>query len=246
MRNSKLKQILDFEQCFWGIKEIKEAKGIYSELFDNNLLAESSLKGRMVGHSSVQDVYLQWLEAFPNIEFYTINSCEIDNVVFRQWQCTGTHTGILQNIAPTGKKIQCTGKSIYQFNEHVIINYTCYLNIIDLYSQLGYCLQPVEYDRQNNYHLLITKLTELTQHNNIKLTARELEILSYWLFGHSLKSIGAVFNISPRTAEAHIEHIKYKLLCNSKYDLQNLIHSKKIYHLFQYLYLLIAKRISKQ
>ncbi|WP_341750197.1 ester cyclase [Candidatus Tisiphia endosymbiont of Sialis lutaria] len=248
MGKDKIKQISDFERCFWDDKEVKEAKGLYSELFDEYLLTQSPL-GMNLGHYTLQNVYLQWLEAFPNIKVYTTKLNIIDNLVFWEWNSSCVHEGVFQGIKPTGKEIHYAGKTTYQFNGDKVTNYTCYLDMLNLYNQLGYFLQQEQYDGQRiikqNYHLLIAKLIELTQNNEPKLTAREVEILSCWLFGHSLKSIGVIFNISPRTAEAHIEHIKYKLLCNSKYDLQNLINSKKIYHLFQDLYLLIIEKTSK-
>ncbi|WP_425364500.1 ester cyclase [Candidatus Tisiphia endosymbiont of Mystacides longicornis] len=244
MAYDKLKQISDFEHCFWNAKEVKEAKGLYSELFDEYLITESPL-GKHLGHYYLQDTYLQWLEAFPTIKVHTTIFKAIDDLVFWEWESTCVHEGIFQGIKPTGKEISYAGKTMYQFNRNKITNYTCYLDILNIYNQLGYFLQQEQYDGQHivkqDYYLLITKLIELTQNNDLKLTVREVEILSCWLFGRSLKSIGTLFNISPRTAEAHIEHIKYKLLCNSKYDLQNLINSKKIYHLFQDLYLLITR-----
>lgn len=118
-----------------------------------------------------------------------------------------------------------------------------------LNNKLRFFLQQEEYEGQSkmkqNYNLLIARLTQLTQYNGTKLTTKEIEILTCWFFGRSLKAIAALFNISPRTVESHIDHIKYKLLCNSKYDLQNLIHSKKIDILFYDLYFLIIKHPSR-
>lgn len=45
----------------------------------------------------------------------------------------------------------------------------------------------------------------------------------YLLRGMSAKEIGRALNISNRTVENHIEHIKYKLGCNSRSQITNKI-----------------------
>lgn len=245
MSCKELRKIIDFERCFWDVKEINESKEIYEELFDKNLLTYSPL-GSSFGYDSLRNTYMQWLEGFPDITIQNYKFSEVDNIIFWEWEASCSHAGMFCGLEPTGKKTSYTGKTIYQFNGNKIINYTCYMDMINIYNQLGFFLQKEEYEGQNilkkNYNLLAARLVELTQYNNVTLTNKELEILSCWLFGHSLKSISALYNISPRTVETHIEHIKYKLLCNSKYDLQNLIHAKGIDHLFSDLYFLVMKK----
>ena len=52
-----------------------------------------------------------------------------------------------------------------------------------------------------------------------KLTEREMECLFYYVRGKSAKDIAAIFSISKRTVETHIDNIKFKLHCDNKTDL---------------------------
>lgn len=56
----------------------------------------------------------------------------------------------------------------------------------------------------------------VTKTNNNSLTKREKDCASYLLRGMSAKEIGRILNISTRTVECHIAHIKTKLNCYSR------------------------------
>lgn len=243
--SKKLIKIMNFERCFWDAKSLEEVKDIYLEIFDESLLTNSPL-GKHKGHKSLYDTYLKWMEGFPNTRLSNFEFKEAGNLILWDWNSQSKHDGVFCGIEATGKEITYSGRTIYQFNDNKIVDYVCYVDMQNIYTQLGFFLQKEEYEGQGlvkkNYELLIKKLTELTSYNSVNLTKKELEILSCWLFGYSSKSIASQFRVSPRTIESHIEHIKSKLLCNSKYDLQNLINSKKIANLFNDLYFIISKR----
>jgi DNA-binding CsgD family transcriptional regulator len=52
-----------------------------------------------------------------------------------------------------------------------------------------------------------------------KLTARELECLRHLIDGSSTAKMADMMNISIRTTETHIQNIKQKLQCRTKYEL---------------------------
>src|SRR3989339_379733 len=59
------------------------------------------------------------------------------------------------------------------------------------------------------------------------LTSKELEVSSYVIFGLSAKEIAKEMEISHRTVEKHIDHLKEKLNCkNQKKLISNLLHLK--------------------
>lgn len=66
--------------------------------------------------------------------------------------------------------------------------------------------------------VLSTQLTS-THVNQHKLSAREMECLSYYLKGKTLKEIAAVLNLSQRTVESYYENIKSKFGCDTKTEL---------------------------
>jgi len=53
----------------------------------------------------------------------------------------------------------------------------------------------------------------------IKLTCREEEILFYLLRGKSAKVMAKILDISPRTVEVHIDHLRFKFNCKTKNEL---------------------------
>lgn len=55
-------------------------------------------------------------------------------------------------------------------------------------------------------------------------TSRELECLSLLMQGHSAKAIGRELGISFRTAETHLDALKRKLNCNTRFELLSLVY----------------------
>ena len=63
----------------------------------------------------------------------------------------------------------------------------------------------------------------IANNSNYLLSKREKECVYYILRGMSAKEIGKVLNISHRTVETHIEHIKSKLSCQTRSQVVNKI-----------------------
>ena len=63
----------------------------------------------------------------------------------------------------------------------------------------------------------------LLQHNHPKLTPKEQECLYFFKQGMSAKKIAQYMNISHRTVEKHIHHLKTKFNCKSSLALLNII-----------------------
>ena len=58
-------------------------------------------------------------------------------------------------------------------------------------------------------------------------TVRQKECVSHMVRGRTYKEIAKILNISPRTVETHIEHIKDKLGCYSRADIINKFFEEK-------------------
>lgn len=59
----------------------------------------------------------------------------------------------------------------------------------------------------------------LGQHSSMPLTNRELDVLYYVFHGLSQKQIADKLDLSVRTVEGYVDHIKVKLKCNNKNQL---------------------------
>ena len=93
----------------------------------------------------------------------------------------------------------------------------CYLHqmklqdIISIVNKLTVFKQPINDQLKYNYIFNGSQLD--------KLTVREKQCVYYLSRGMGYKEIGKVLNISPRTVETHIIHIKEKLRCYSRSDI---------------------------
>jgi predicted ester cyclase len=64
-----------------------------------------------------------------------------DNIIDR-WTITGTHTGLLQGIPPTGKPVRFSGLGIDRVAKGKIVEQWVYWNLLDLLQQIGFSLVP--------------------------------------------------------------------------------------------------------
>ncbi len=64
-----------------------------------------------------------------------------DTVVGR-WTATGTHTGRLPGVEPTGKRIAISGITIYRFESSMIIEAWEALDMLGMWQQLGVVSLP--------------------------------------------------------------------------------------------------------
>lgn len=60
---------------------------------------------------------------------------------------------------------------------------------------------------------------KVNQHTKVPLTDRELDVLYYLLHGLSQKQVAYKLDLSVRTVEDHVDHIKTKLRCGNKNQL---------------------------
>ena len=83
----------------------------------------------------------QYFDAFPDLHLKLKNFHILDNVVFTDWTCTGTHTGKFGQTAATGKKVKINGFSQLYFNEEGdMFGEEVVFNELDLLQQLGYTM----------------------------------------------------------------------------------------------------------
>ena len=62
--------------------------------------------------------------------------------IWCRYTMTGINTGSLGNIPATGKKFQITGMAITRIKDGKIIDDETYWNVLSLYQQLGFTLNP--------------------------------------------------------------------------------------------------------
>lgn len=61
------------------------------------------------------------------------------------------------------------------------------------------------------------------KYQGVKLSGRELDAISYYMNGLTAKETAKKMGISPRTVESYFENIKYKLGCNNKDEIVQIL-----------------------
>lgn len=85
-------------------------------------------------------------------------------------------------------------------------------------------LQKALFDLHENSPTENTTLLLGKKFDNVELTKREEEVLFFLVRNMTSKKIGQILKISPRTVESHLEHIKQKTSCKTKYELIDFCH----------------------
>ncbi|MBY0500940.1 MAG: tetratricopeptide repeat protein [Alphaproteobacteria bacterium] len=87
-------------------------------------------------------------------------------------------------------------------------------------------------------------LKHLQTINGVKLTRREVDIISFFVCGRSAKKFASFFNISPKTVESHTHNIMLKLGCNSRESIIDFIEkSDKFPNLRKYYTVILAQTV---
>ena len=82
---------------------------ILDDLFTSDFVNESTGFPPVIGINAMRDVVQSIFYGFPDCHITIEDIMAIDNKVIVRWAMTGTHHGVFQNIAPTGKTMNVGG-----------------------------------------------------------------------------------------------------------------------------------------
>lgn len=80
--------------------------------------------------------------AFPDAHVRFEELIHAGDTVIGRWSATGTHTGHLPGLAPTGGTISITGITIYRFSDGWIVEAWEELDLLGMWRQLGVVTLP--------------------------------------------------------------------------------------------------------
>lgn len=80
--------------------------------------------------------------AFPDFHLTIDEVIVHDDTVFSRWTITGTHTMPLEELPPTGKKINISGATLAHFSKNKLIDNWVYYNQSSIFQQLGFTMVP--------------------------------------------------------------------------------------------------------
>ena len=90
-----------------------------------------------VGREGFRRQWRKWREAFPDLHFAIEEMVAEGNTVVARWTLTGTHTGPLLGIPPTGRRIRVGGMSLDHLQDGVLVSGFDGWDNLGLRQQLG-------------------------------------------------------------------------------------------------------------
>ncbi len=117
---------------------------------DKTLLAASTVKNMIRNSNGIKEVTNQteygnfmdrYFEAFPNFHVTLDKTVINGNMAYINWSVTGTNTGKFMGNAPTNKKIQTHGLSVWKFDSSgKATQEDAFSDNLAIYQQLGYSM----------------------------------------------------------------------------------------------------------
>jgi steroid delta-isomerase-like uncharacterized protein len=95
------------------------------------------MPGGVGGRDTWRRAIGMYREAFPDSHVTYEDLIVCGDTVVGRWTATGTHTGPLPGMAPTGKKIALGGITIYRLTDGRIVEAWEQLDMLGMWQQLG-------------------------------------------------------------------------------------------------------------
>lgn len=88
----------------------------------------------------------EWLEmnhtAFPDLLLAEDETVIEGDRAFVRWTFSGTHTGPLRDVPPTGRKLRLSGLSFLRIQNGKVVEERIGMDLLGAYRQLGFTLMP--------------------------------------------------------------------------------------------------------
>lgn len=94
------------------------------------------------GPQATKNVVTLFRAAFPDVHFTIDQQIADGDMVATRWTATGTNTGPLNGMPPTGKRITVSGISIERFQDGKIAETRVNWDFLSMLQQLGVIPQP--------------------------------------------------------------------------------------------------------
>ncbi|MGB6867506.1 MAG: ester cyclase [Candidatus Aminicenantaceae bacterium] len=96
----------------------------------------------IVGIENVKNYLKNLFNAFPDLHITVDETIVAGNKMAQRWTMTGTNTGSMGDMPPTGKNVKFSGVSIGYFVNGKAVEIWDFYNVLDMMQQLGFTLVP--------------------------------------------------------------------------------------------------------
>ena len=110
---------------------------VADEVLSSNFVYREPTVGERRGVQGYKDVVTTYRTAFPDARMIIDEQVATGDTVVTRWTATGTHNGNLFGIAPTGRRITCTGVLITHLQNGKIVEEFEVYDTLGMMRQLG-------------------------------------------------------------------------------------------------------------
>jgi steroid delta-isomerase-like uncharacterized protein len=96
----------------------------------------------IVGLENVKNYLENLFNAFPDLNITVDETIAAGNKMAQRWTMTGTNTGSMSGMPPTGKNVRFSGVSIVHMVNGKAVEIWDFYNVLDMMQQLGFTLTP--------------------------------------------------------------------------------------------------------
>ncbi len=96
----------------------------------------------IVGLDNIKNYLQNLFNAFPDLNVTVDETIVAGNKIVQRWTLTGTNTGSMDDMPPTGKNVKVSGVSVVHMVNGKAVEIWDFYNVLDMYQQLGFTLIP--------------------------------------------------------------------------------------------------------
>ena len=127
----------------WARARNERNLDLLDTIYDRGLVVhDCSAPDDIVGLESLKAYYAATHEGFPDFQCGFDDVLAARDLVISRWTCAGTHTGVMRNLPPTGRRVRFSGVALSRVEGGLIVEEWVYFNVLDMMQQLGFSLAP--------------------------------------------------------------------------------------------------------
>ena len=103
----------------------------------------------IVGLENIKNYLKNFFNAFPDLNVTVEETIAAGNKLVQRWTLTGTNTGSMTEMPPSGKNVRISGVSVVHLVNKKAVEIWDFYNVLDMYQQLGFTLIPPQEQRKH-------------------------------------------------------------------------------------------------
>ena len=96
----------------------------------------------IVGLENIKSYLQNFFNAFPDLNVTVDETIVAGNKLVQRWTLSGTNTGPMGDMPPTGKNVKVSGVSVVHMVNGKAVEIWDFYNVLNMYQQLGFTLIP--------------------------------------------------------------------------------------------------------